>query len=334
MVRLLDKHRLRPREPALDSQQLLRRLEVVHNLLLLDDFEMLAAQVSRLETARSLPAIAELLDQLQRRDWAAAQASLAALLARGLALMPYEDPELAALRLELRTLEAQVVALSQEQAETERLIQEFARRQQEALGDLLEKSLRLRRLYWQRRAERGDATEADREAHTQAREDYADYRQSREEVERLPEAPRLDPDQQAELKRLFREACMQCHPDRVTEADKAQAEVLFVQVRAAYQQGDLDTLHRLHRQLKSGRPFADPATVLTEGDQLRRRMAQLRLEVERLLAVLKSLRAHEAYRTLTGIADWERYFAEARQRLAGDIERLRAQLEEEDDDGF
>lgn len=333
-AQLLDKHCLRPREPALDSRQLLRRLEVVHNLLLLDDFEMLATQVSRLEAARSLPAIAELLDQLQQRDWAAAQASLAALLARGLALMPYEDPELAALRLELRTLEAQVVALSQEQAETERLIQEFARRQQEALGDLLEESLRLRRLYWQRRAERGNATEADREAHAQAREDYADYRQSREEVERLPEAPRLDPDQQAELKRLFREACMQCHPDRVTEADKAQAEALFVQVRAAYQQGDLDTLRRLHRQLKSGRPFADPATVLTEGDQLRRRVAQLRLEVERLLAILKSLRAHETYRTLTGIADWERYFAEARQRLAGDIGRLRAQLEEENDDEF
>lgn len=246
-AQLLDKHRLRPRAPALDSRQLLRRLEVVHNLLLLDDFEMLAAQVSRLEAARSLPAIAELLDQLQRRDWAAAQAGLAALLARGLALMPYEDPELAALRLELRTLEAQVVALSQEQAEIERLIHEFARRQQEALGDLLEESLRLRQLYWQRRTERGNATAADREAHAQARDDYADYQQSREEVERMSAAPRLDPDQQAELKRLFREACMQCHPDRVTEADKAQAETLFVRVRAAYQQGNLDTLRRLHR---------------------------------------------------------------------------------------
>ena len=44
-AQLLDKHRLRPREPALDSRQLLRRLEVVHNLLLLEDFEMLATQV-------------------------------------------------------------------------------------------------------------------------------------------------------------------------------------------------------------------------------------------------------------------------------------------------
>jgi mono/diheme cytochrome c family protein len=252
-------------------------------------------------------------------------------LARGLALMPYEDPELAALRLELRTLEAQVVALSQEQAEVERLIQEFARRQQATLGDLLEESLRLRQLYWQRQAERREATDADREAHAQARDDYADYQQSREEVEQMPAAPRLDPDQQAELKRLFREACMQCHPDRVTEPDQAQAGALFIQVRAAYQQGDLHTLRRLHRQLKSGRPFADPVTVLTEGDQLRRRVAQLRLEVERLLAVLKTLHAHETYRTLASLADWDRYFAEARQRLAEDIERLRAQLEDDDD---
>ena len=327
-AQLLDKHSLQPRAPALDHRQLLRRLEVVHNLLLLDDFEMLAAQVSRLEAARSLPAIAELLDQLQQRDWAAAQASLAALLARGLALMPYEDPQLAVLRLELRTLEAQVVALSQEQAETERLIHEFARRQQEVLGDLLEESLRLRQQYWQRQAMRRTATDDDRAAHTQAREDYADYQQSREDIERMPEAPRLNPDQQAEFKRLFREASMQCHPDRVTDADKAQAGALFIQVRAAYQQGDLETLRQLHGQLKSSRPFADPATVLTESDQLRKRVAQLRLEVERLLAGIQALRQHETYRTLAGIADWERYFAEARQRLAGEIERLRSQLNE------
>ena len=61
-------------------------------------------------------------------------------------------------------------------------------------------------------------------------------------------------------------------------------------------------------------------------------MAQLRLEMERLLAVLKNLRAHETYRALVGIADWERYFGEARQRLAEDVERLRAQLEEDDDE--
>jgi len=82
------------------------------------------------------------------------------------------------------------------------------------------------------------------------------------------------------------------------------------------------------RTLKSGRPFADPATVLTEGDQLRKRVAQLRLEVERLLAGVQALRQHETYRTLAGIADWERYFVEARQRLAEDIERLRSQLDE------
>lgn len=121
--------------------------------------------------------------------WLTDPALFEVLLARGVALMPYEDPEWATLRLELRTLEAQVVALSQEQAELERLIQEFARRQHEMLGDLLEESLRLRQQYWQRQAMRRTATDEDREAHAHAREDYADYQQSREDVERMPEAP-------------------------------------------------------------------------------------------------------------------------------------------------
>jgi len=325
-AQLLDKHCVQPREPAPDRQQVLRRLEVIHNLLLLEDYESLAGQLPRLAAARSLPEVAEVLDSLQRQDWATAQAQLAALLARGLALIPYEDPELAAFRLELRTLEAQVVALSQEQAEVERLIQEFARCEQAALGDFLEEALRLREQYWQQRAAHRAATEAERTAYSQARTDYADYQNSRAAAEPLPQTPPLDPDQQAELKRLFRETSMLCHPDRVTEADQAQAQALFIEVRAAYQRGDLETLQRLHRQLKSGRPFADPATVLTEGDQLRKRVAQLRLEVERLLAAVQALRQHETYQTLVGIADWEQYFAEARQRLVDEIARLRVKV--------
>ena len=130
--------------------------------------------------------------------------------------------------------------------------------------------------------------------------------------------------------RLYREAVMRCHPDRVIEADQSAAQAAFVQVKQAYQQGDLATLSRLHRRLTEGRPFADPATVFTAADQLRRQLDQLRLEVERRLTDIQTLRTSETYQTLAANVDWDAYFADARQRLEAECAELRRKLEEED----
>lgn len=325
-AQLLDKHQLRPPEPTLDRQQLLRRLEVIHNLLLLDDHELLTAQLPRLEAARSLPAIAELLEQLQRQDWAAAQTSIAALLARGVALMSYEDPALAELRLELLTLETQIVALSSEQAELERQIEAFAHQQHLAIGEVMAECLHLRREYWRLRAERSHA-EADQTAQAEAEADQAEFQRDREAFEQAPRPATLDADQQQELKRLYREAAMRCHPDRVTEADQVAAQTIFVQVQRAYQQSDLDTLNRLHRHLTEGQPFPDPAQVWTEQDQVRGRISRLQLEVERRLAEMRALRASETYQTLAAQSDWAGYFATVRQRLEQECAELRQNIE-------
>jgi hypothetical protein len=329
--RLLVKYQHRPAAPALDTPQVLRRLEVIRHLLLLEDYETVAAQWPRLEGARGLPPVAEILERLRGADWATAETLIAAVLARGLALAVYQDPVVAELRLELLTLEAQIVALSGEQAELERQIQQFAQRQHQELGELLGDCLRLRREYWERQARRSRRPE-DRAAADAAHAEQADYQQAHEAFAHAPRTATLDAEQQRELKRLYREAAMRSHPDRVTEEDRAAAHAVFVQVQQAYQQGDLATLGRLHRRLTEGRPFADPATVYTEADQLRRRLDQLRLEVELRLTDLRGLRASETYQTLAAHADWDAYFADVRRRLAEECADLRRKLEEEDDE--
>ncbi len=73
--RLLAKYQHRPAAPTVDTVQVLRRLEVIRHLLLLEDFETVAAQWPRLEAARGLPPIAEVLDRLRAAEWAAAQSA-------------------------------------------------------------------------------------------------------------------------------------------------------------------------------------------------------------------------------------------------------------------
>jgi hypothetical protein len=63
---------------------------------------------------------------------------------------------------------------------------------------------------------------------------------------------------------------------------------------------------------------------------LRRRLDQLRLEVERRLTDIQTLRASETYQTLAANADWDAWFADARERLEEECAALRRKL---DDDG-
>ncbi|MCC8999698.1 MAG: J domain-containing protein, partial [Candidatus Contendobacter sp.] len=177
------------------------------------------------------------------------------------------------------------------------------------------------------RAERSHA-EADQTAQAEAEADQAEFQRDREAFDRAPRPASLDADQQQELKRLYREAAMRCHPDRVTEADQVAAQTIFVQVQRAYQQNDLDTLNRLHRHLTEGQPFADPAQVWTEQEQLHGRMSRLQLEIERWLAEIRALRASETYQTLAAQPDWAAYFARIRLRLEEECEELRQKIAE------
>ena len=139
----------------------------------------------------------------------------------------------------------------------------------------------------------------------------------------------LTPEQQAELKRLFQQANMLCHPDRVSETDKQQAQAIFAQVQQARKNADLATLRRLHKNLKEGRPFDDLAEMPTEVDQLRRQVARLRLEVERYITAIHELRKTDTFQTLSALTDWDSHFAEARQQLESECEKFRAELEQD-----
>lgn len=309
-----------------DTRLLQKRLEVVLNLLLLDDYASITQQIPHLEAARIVPKIDGLLEAIKSQHWEDAEETLRDMLAKGMALMSYESPEQAELRLALRTLEAQIIALTTEKIETEQLIEQFSKRQNHVIGDLLGRYLSLREQVLLKRARRTGNTE-DNQAFEEAKEANESYQKSHDPNEDVSPLDALTSEQQIELKSLFRKACMLCHPDRVGEADKLQAQAVFAQVHQTYKSADLATLRRLQRNLMEGKLFEDPAEMPTELDQLRRQVARLRLEVERCIAAIHALRQTETYQKLSAIADWDVYFADAREQLERECEQFHAELE-------
>lgn len=306
--------------PAIDQAQLRRRLEIIRNLLLLEEWDTLGPQLDKLRPATRLEPLFTALDA---RDTATALAWIADYLQRATALTSATDQEITDLRLTLRGLEYQLTALSADKVEIERLVHAFSLRTRHAIGDLITRYLELRAAKLRRQAttEQEAAAEADR-----ARADYEDYRDANEAARDTPAAPSLPPDDLKELKRLYQQASQKCHPDKVDEADRDHANRLFVQLQAAYRNNDLGGVRAIHAAVREGHLFVDRSLTLTETEALGHAITVLRRDLEQLAAQVQQLRRTDSYRTLKDLADWDTYFAEQRVALEQAIEQLEAEL--------
>lgn len=97
---------------------------------------------------------------------------------------------------------------------------------------------------------------------------------------------------QQELKRLYKEAIVRVHPDKLTDADEdttQRATALTIELNKLYKSGDLDELNSLHEHILSGNAMtherfkpetlASPAAML---NFLKKRKADLTAEIENL----------------------------------------------------
>ncbi|WP_256012090.1 hypothetical protein [Desertivirga xinjiangensis] len=97
---------------------------------------------------------------------------------------------------------------------------------------------------------------------------------------------------QRELKRLYKEAIVQVHPDKLTNADEdttQRATALTVELNKLYKKGDLEELNSLHEHILSGNAMqherfraetlASPAALLSF---LKKKKANLIGEIENL----------------------------------------------------
>jgi hypothetical protein len=309
--------------PAIDQAQIRRRLEIVRNVLLLEEWETLSPQLDKLRTAGAEARLEPLFTALQGRDTAAALTWIDDFLHHATALTITIDQEIADLRLTLRSLEYQVTALSDDKAEIERLIHAFSLRTSHEIGDLIARYLELRAEKLRRRAATEQETEAEADS---ARADYEDYRDANETARETPEPPQLPPADIKELKRLYRQASQKCHPDKVDATDRAHANRLFVQLQAAYRNNDLGGVRAIHAAVRDGRLFVDRSAILTESEALGHAVVALRLELARLATLVRQLRDSDTYRTLKDLENWDAYFEQQRRALDQAIADLETEL--------
>jgi len=155
----------------------------------------------------------------------------------------------------------------------------------------------------------------------QAEKDYEEYTRSYE-LSKKQKIQVLNPAEQKELKKLYRQSSMKCLPDRVLDEMHDEAEEIFIALNEAYNVNNLERVREINQQLKSG-IILSKSEGITELKKLESTLNNLTLKFEDWEIKLADLQQMPTYQTISQIDDWDTYFAETKGVLEQQLERLR-----------
>lgn len=321
-----------PEEAAIDYATICKRLEILKNTLALADEDDIHYQSEKLRKSLPIPlpetlqAIAAIQNALLHKKYGDAVRLIQDFLMLYQSLTVFIDPEINAMRLEVRSLAWQISTLADERAEVERLLHTFSVRHYQELGAILLEILQFRKQIAEQEAEENPADETAQEKAEEAQQDYEQYEQQYTETpkEHIPE---LSAEEQKELKSLYRQATKLCHPDMVSEQDQQIAQIVFAALQEAYERNDLEQVREISDELQTRKVFVGKHQSITEKDKLQIEINLLRKRLNELNQALQILRTAESYQTISQITDWDSYFADTKTQLQDELVRLKNQID-------
>ena len=295
---------------SLNLSKIIKRIELIKSLILLEEEEDIAEQITKLQDLHPDEEIKGIIFHLEQKSYGKAAKEIEAFLNSHHQLSKFTDPEIEGLKLEAKSLEAELNKLSNEKADLEKFIHEFGVRHNKELGELILKILRFRKY-----KAKGTPEQAE------AEKDYNEY--SREyEITKNETITELTDEEQKELKRMYRKASKLCHPDVVSEEQKELADKLFAELNAAYERNDLNRVKEILENLERGDFFVSKSEAINETHLLKTEIEKLRLRIKELKKEIISIKESEAFTTISSINDWETYFEENKRKLAYQLKEL------------
>jgi len=299
----------------------LKRLEIIRSLILLEEYIDIPSHIDKLIKDRvdSNNQLSEIISALQKEDYTSAISQIQEYLQNAQSLVEYEDPEVEALKIEIRKLEAELNALTNEKANIEKTIHDFNIRYHRELGDLISEILKIKKEKLREKAKKDKRFKSE---HKDAENDYERFHKQNQETKKK-RLVYLSAEQREELKRMFRRASKFCHPDVVADELKEKLTRLFVRLKNAYDESDIEEVGRILHQVDGRNGVMMKIESLTETDKLRTYAQTLRKSITELRDEVEQLKTSDTYQIITSITDMDEYFSEKKVRLEAELQALK-----------
>lgn len=295
--------------------KILKRLEILKNYILLEDIEELDRETLKLKEYSFNNDLSEIIEDVNKDEFVSAINKIQNFISKNQQLSVWFDPEISALKLEIKNLENQLTGYDNEKIELEKLLSEFQYRHSNELGEIILDILNLRKLKFK----------DDKEKFDEAENDEKDYREQFNS-EKEKEIFELDDDEKIELKNKFRKATVLCHPDKVSDEFKDIAQDIFIELKNAYDINNLKRVIEILEDLEKGNYFNSKSDSISEKEQLKVAIAKLQAQIEKLETEIISIKQSNTFNTIISIDDLDDYFENTKQKLEVELKNLKTEF--------
>lgn len=293
---------------------IIKRLEIIKNFILLEDIDDISIAVEKLKRYQFNEDVKTIISSISNKEFAKAITTIQEFINSYQQITIWNDPEIAGIRLEIKILESQINAFDNEKIELEKVISDFQHRHTIELGEVILEVLRLRKIKYKNHKKEAEAEE-----------DFNNY-SKQYETEKDKKQFELNEEEKLELKKKFRKATTMCHPDKVSEEQKAEAEEIFIELKKAYDEHDLEKVNQLLHDLENGKKFVSQADSISEKEKLKITLEKLKQKLKGIENEIISLKETEIFTTINNITNWDNYFTETKTQLEEELQNLKVEL--------
>ncbi|RTY70286.1 phospholipase D-like domain-containing protein [Flavobacterium sp. LB2P53] len=316
----------------IDWIKIVIRLETLVNVIKLEDLEDINYQIDKTKSLipknhsdKKLDSLTIILNHCSKKEFSQAVVLIQKFTSEFKKISIYNDPEIPALQLEIRSLEYQISSLSDEKTDIEKNIRSFELKYNEELGGLITKILHYKKVVAEKIAKESIKDKQKQQEYEEAKFDYEDFSKSYNDKLNEPKPFVLDEEKQNELKKNYRKATKLCHPDKVTDDQKELATKIFTDLKNAYDNNNLKKVNQILNDLEKG-IFKSQGETIDKKDKLkiiRENLIRKRNELEEILLSIKNT---DAFNKISHIKNWDNYFEKTKEEFNKILEELENEI--------
>ena len=311
-----------PQKKSFPLDKIVRRLEILKNYVLLEEIDELQGIAAKLKEYEFNSQINEIVTLLENEEFGDAIKKIETFISKNQQLSIWTDPEIAALKLQIKNIENQICAFDSEKIELNNIINDFQRQHSIALGKIIIEILNLRKLKYKNNKEKFE----------EAEEDEKEY-QGQYDAEIKKEVFELSEEEKKELKSKFRKAHFLCHPNMFGNEPKEvqdQAEKITIELIKAKDKKDLAKVSEILENLKKGILSVEKGDQISDKEILRATIERMKLKLRQLENELHEIKESDTFKKIYSIEDWATYFEEIKEQLLEQLEQLKKEVIEDE----
>jgi hypothetical protein len=297
--------------------KIIKRLEILKNYIILEDIEDVNTESNKLIQYNFNSDLKNIIQFIKNGELANAIENIEEFISKNNQISIWTDPEIAALKLEIKILENQLISFDNEKTELENFLNDFQRKHTVNVGEIISQILKYRKLKYK----------DDYDKFLEAENDEKEYNKQFE-LEKKKEVFELTVDEEKELKKAYRKAVVLCHPDKFSQESpeiQKQAEQMMIELSLAYEKKDLKRVNEILNNLQKGILTTSNSDNNSDKLKLRTLVNQLKSKIQDIENEIIIIKKSEQYQIIVEIEDWDTYFEELKSQLNNELNLLIAE---------